>query len=1165
MLKLIDEECRSASMRFLIAKDFFKGVPKEKITQVKKRIKYFYEELLANKELIFDIPKGFWVKKLDANLYEFRINSGDRVLFKFQEMNRLGYEKKSIFLLLFSVDHDRNVKLGLRQKKNAEKGEIYKFPERIEEEIKKNNLKSEIYNKINSKIVYEITSDDDLKQLLQSEKDYNLYYLNDEQYEILNRTLPQIVEGSAGSGKTTVAIRKAMELEERGNLEIAYVTFTKALRDEANRMYSNYRNKNYDEKVKFYSLEELYEKNLKKKPVNYKTFKKFIDNYNPTRPKNVEALEIYQEIRGTIKGSMGKEGVDNWERDLKKEMLPLEDYLQLKSKYTIYDKKIREGIYKVAKQYEEWLLTSQKSRNESYLDENDLARKIILSESPKFDCIICDEVQDLTETEIFMLQHLVKNKKNLFFSGDVHQIINPTYFSFSRLTTLFHREGYEKDKLVKNYRSQKKIVDLANKLSDLRGTYIGKLGDDYKEASILDGEAVYYTKKNIDFLRELKDNTAIILVPTQEIKSKLKREVPEISDKILTVQEIKGLEYDSVVLYDFGNEFKEHWNKIFTNQAKQNQLYRYYFNLLYVGITRAKIRLLLMESSYKNKLIENIKDSLTELTAEGRRNFTLKSGEEDFLKEGKKFLANGLYREAISAFEKAGAKKYLENAKIELEGEEFFDKNGTDKTITYIIENDDLLSKTLEKYVVIDSLGEYAFDKKNYEKAEKYYKISENNEKLSVIAEKKGKLELSYDYAIKSEIEELINKSKEKIDKNKKALKVVNSIITLSDKKIKTQKLSINEFENLSGEYIFNNQKKYLPEIFAILDGKIKFRNTEKLKKIPNIKSPTKLLRKLIYVDGGKVGIKFLIENYSNKLGVDVIVSNVDDGEIIAKLIKNPKKKIDIDKMFLLACAGNMLKNVKKILDLGANIEARDRQYNMTPLLIAIYNKNIELVKLLVEKGANLEKSFKIENQDLTPLNYSIKLENIEILKYLVEKGADIELNSPLTYAISSEKEKIVEYLISKGVKLEYLEDENCPLIKAVKSQNFEIINMLVKAGANLHCQKKKVTSMKVIIITKYIRGLKLFLEKGYKLNTEELKLLSKINDVEMTKIVLSHYNGQNYFEKIENIILKYKEKKNYSSDLYKKRNINSSIECKYNFKKYKAGRKFNKKKQKKN
>ncbi|RUA08908.1 MAG: hypothetical protein DSY38_01160, partial [Fusobacteria bacterium] len=530
-------------MRFLIAKEFFKNIPKEKIEQVKNRIEYFYSEINEHKKTIFEAPKGFWVKKLRKNLYEFRVNSGDRILFEFREISRLGYGKKELVLLSYDK-HDIVIKKGDRKdRKNLEledfeiekTGEIFENVEITEEEVEK------IYKRISSKIMYEITSDSDLKELIENEDEYSYFYLNDQQYEILNdEEFPLFLKGSAGSGKTTVAIRKAMELEEYQEEKVGYITFTRSLKEKAYEMYRKFRNSEDEKMVEFYSLEELYEKELNKKPTGVKIFDKFIYEYNPRLPKGIEELELYQEIRGIIKGSMSSKGKGNWERDLNNAMIPKEDYLSLNKKYTIYDSKKRDEIYEFAKVYQNWL------EDNNYFDENDLAREVILKKEPKFDYIICDEVQDLTEIEIYMLTKLVKNREYVFLAGDIHQIINPTYFSFSRVRSLFYKDNYVEKALSKNYRSQKKIVDLANQLTKLRAEYIGKLGEDYKEISILEEKDIFIDKIDYDFLKKLEENTTIVLVPTDETKNKLRKKIPEIENKILTVQDIKGLEFDSV-------------------------------------------------------------------------------------------------------------------------------------------------------------------------------------------------------------------------------------------------------------------------------------------------------------------------------------------------------------------------------------------------------------------------------------------------------------------------------------------------------------------------------------------------------------------------------------------------------------------------------------------
>jgi len=1125
-------------MRFLITRDFFKNIPKEKIKQVKERIRYFYREISENKKIIFDAPKGFWVKKLKNNLYEFRVNSGDRVLFEFKDIKRMGYEEKVLVLLLFST-HDIAVKSGVRKTKNlnVEKLEIDKISEYEDKKIEEDLDIS--YNKINSSIVYEITSDENLLEFIRNEDEYTYYYLNDEQYGTLNSEFPLFLKGSAGSGKTTVAIRKTMELEERQDIKIGYITFTQPLKEKAHEMYEKFRDPNCEKMVEFYSLEELYEKQLREKPMGIKVFEKFLYEYNPSIPKGLEELELYQEIRGTIKGSMGAKGAGNWDRDLSQELITREDYLILNKKYTVYSEEVRKDIYKITLLYQDWLT------DKGYVDENDLARKIILSGEKKFDCIICDEVQDLTEIEIYMLKNLVKNGENLLLCGDIHQIINPTYFSFSRVKSLFYKEKYTEKQLEKNYRSQKKIVDLANKLTELRGEYIGKLGDDYKEASILEGEDIYIYKKDNDFLKKMEENTTIILVTNNKTKEALRSEIPQIANKILTVQDIKGLEFDSVILYNFATELKKYWKIIFSRGAKTNQLYRYYFNLLYVGLTRAKKRLLLMEEEKDICLLMKLKDYLVPITVEGKRDFTLKSGELDFLKEGKEFLNQKLFLEAIASFEKAGAKKYIEKAKIQLAADEFFKDNNEEKTIEYIVDNDDSLSYYLEKYVVIDKIGDYAFRQKNYEKAKQYYEKSENFEKLSQLFEMESELEKSLEYAIKSKVTPLIKRLEEKIKNNDKALNLANEVRTLSDKKIKSKKISLVQFENLDKKYIIGKQKKNIGDILVILNDRFKSKNKD-FKKY-SVKSPTKLLIKLYHIEGGKNGINYLIENYSNQLNIKMIVSLLDDENIIERYMAKQKKNTKLDDILLAACEHKNVKNVKKLIQLGACIESKSEDC-MTPLITAIKNKDLEMVKLLVSSGVELgEVRYGKNKSKITPLIYSITENELEIFKYLVEQGADVELKDPIYHGIINKNKSIIRILLDKGVKLNIDVEGTTPLMLSILLKEYEIMKMLIEKGADLDYTVERTTPMINIIKNNYLEGMELFLEKGYILKDKELETLSLEGNTELSKLVLIYNLGYNYTEKIEYKMSLLRNKR----DIEKKVDLQKRIEQKYDFERY--------------
>lgn len=90
-----------------------------------------------------------------------------------------------------------------------------------------------------------------------------------------------------------------------------------------------------------------------------------------------------------------------------------------------------------------------------------------------------------------------------------------------------------------------------------------------------------------------------------------------------------------------------------------------------------------------------------------------------------------------------------------------------------------------------------------------------------------------------------------------------------------------------------------------------------------------------------------------------------------------------------------------------------------SPLMIACSYGDIDLVKLLLEKGAQL--NF-LSDSGQTPLLAAVSSGNLELVKFLIEKGAGKNLgNSTLSQALSlQDKEKaeqIATYLLNIGVK----------------------------------------------------------------------------------------------------------------------------------------------------
>lgn len=188
---------------------------------------------------------------------------------------------------------------------------------------------------------------------------------------------------------------------------------------------------------------------------------------------------------------------------------------------------------------------------------------------------------------------------------------------------------------------------------------------------------------------------------------------------------------------------------------------------------------------------------------------------------------------------------------------------------------------------------------------------------------------------------------------------------------------------------------------------------------------------------------------------------------VIEELRKNPTlieaRDMDSNATLLhIACGKGKLSTSQWLIENGADINALGND-NITPLFYAILSQNIEIVKLLVESGADLNASMKDKGNDsATLLFFAIDSQNIEIVKLLVDSGADINKASlrdndnvtPLYLAVDLENIEIVKFLVDSGADINASLSDNdnvTPLFLAIKSQNIEIVKLLVESGADIN------------------------------------------------------------------------------------------------------------------
>ncbi|WP_027129392.1 UvrD-helicase domain-containing protein [Fusobacterium perfoetens] len=944
-------------MKFLIRETFFKDIKKEKINYIEKNLLYFYEEILKNINNIREIPKGFWIKKLKGieNRFEFRINNGDRVFFSLDK--RKDEEEKITFILYSS--HDRGVKKG----KNAEINNVEEFSINKNEFIEENEeIPQEVYLDYSQVISYEVTEDGEFSKVGSDKNIYYYYYLNDEQYEALKEPTPLLVAGSAGSGKSTITIRKILNLEEYqefyGIKKIGYFTGNALLKDTIKEQYQIFRKKDLPKITDFYTPREYYKKTLgidTRKIVRLKKFKEFISFSFPNRKKlGVEDFNIYFEIMGILKGLMSKGSTDNWDKDLTSKLMSLENYLNLNKNYSLLDDESKKAIYKIAEKYEEW-----KDENNLY-DMNDLVVRAIKNQ-PQYDFIIVDEIQDFTEVEIYFMLSLLKDKRNILLAGDIHQMINFNSFSFERLRNYYFKNNLQNTEIVlsKNYRNSKSIVELANFLTELRKEYIGNLGvKDYKENFIVDRGSITVIPPDYELLKKVQtDVKFVIIVSSKEEKYKLDK-FSDIHMRVFSVDEVKGLEYDNVVCLNLATTNLFAWEKIFNKDVKRDQRYRKYFNLFYVGITRSRKNLIIMEEKISgNKLLEKIKDFITISDNNDKEKINRKinkeihhSNKEEWLQEGIRLYNVENYEEAQKAFEMAGYPTWILEKNIEEDIEngdyklalEKINKNNLDKkkkhyenlivdtllkkeeyikTLIYIVEILDTLYKYNEvKRIFTEKLEEGVFSKKELDRAIAIFSKKQENNILGDIYSKQNNYLLAINFYKKASNFIGISKMRKKI-------------LEENFKNIENSSEKIDIVENLLGKKDINSfDKNKLTPIF----NSLKYQNID-------------ILDMLIYLGAkynGKVQGKYDILTYISK--------------------ENYPKSIELYKYFLD-------KGYEYIFD--SKVE--------TPMEFSLKNKNRELTEFILESKIIKDD---YSGLDTNPIDLCAELYEIKYFKIFMKK-----------------------------------------------------------------------------------------------------------------------------------------------------------------------------------
>lgn len=618
--------------------------------------------------------------------YIDRLLAGDYKGLSLEKLH--GVKGLPIYSIRVDNDHEKRSKKSTRLLFTTYKGNIYLLSEVLNHKYKTNRflkdpkiLKAFLAKtganldiQIDEKLESSPFSADELKQELGASDDTPAgfvpldYYkqqfitLNGRQNEALQTKLPAIIYGSAGSGKTLVALTMLQDYVSRHRdsltRPVLYISQSPNLVDEMRKLWQETASPEMQDQVVFSTYEEFVKKQLPKgySLATSETFKTWFTHaiqqpkYNKCTIPTLE--EVWREFR-------------------------------IRSGYNTDKEYIELGIRKSTLSQEQRALICELYQN--YLSELKAKRLVSLELSPwdeqeKYALVIADEAQDFAYGQLKKLFDLAYQGQLAYLLGD-HQILFDGKSRLAYLREMFY--SFNKDKkaseieLPGTYRCPQRVVSVANQLIALKYAVTGGKADDIEtemkvneDAESKRGTVLWVGQSDeaaLDALREKAKSRHVAVVTSPEYINEAKEKFK--TGLVFTAEEIKGLEYKTIIVYrPLDNPDCERAAHLLKNQeeitltpknrpkaGQGDESFLPYFNRLVTAVTRTSDELIVVQDDRHS--IKPISQPLREVFAsepQGEKTIPAvvieASSAEEWEQEAQKLLRQGKETQARAIF-----------------------------------------------------------------------------------------------------------------------------------------------------------------------------------------------------------------------------------------------------------------------------------------------------------------------------------------------------------------------------------------------------------------------------------------------------------------------------------------------------------------------------------
>jgi serine/threonine protein kinase len=185
---------------------------------------------------------------------------------------------------------------------------------------------------------------------------------------------------------------------------------------------------------------------------------------------------------------------------------------------------------------------------------------------------------------------------------------------------------------------------------------------------------------------------------------------------------------------------------------------------------------------------------------------------------------------------------------------------------------------------------------------------------------------------------------------------------------------------------------------------------------------------------------------------------------------------------------------VKLLIEKGADVNAQDHS-DETALM---HTNELKIAKLLIEKGAD------VNIQDANGRTALMHTINKEIAKLLIEKGADVNMqgNDGKTALMEARNKEIAELLISKGANVNIQDRSGQTAL--METNHLNIAELLIAKGADVDTQN--IYGRTALMRANHLQDVELLIEKGANVNTQDKNgetALMHANSLEIAELLI--------------------------------------------------------------